>query len=78
MGLTGIVGGVRAPIILAQRSAFLNSHLLRDMVVIRTTTLALTFPTLSSGFLRAFLCGLFIGLGIYYLKNNQELPNTLT
>ena len=81
MALTSIVGHVHAPMFLAECTAFLEPHLLEDLVVAGIITLALTFVTLSGGFLRAFFCGLFLGVGIHYnffnvLKNNQELPNT--
>ncbi len=51
------------------------------MVVVGTTTLALTFLALSGGFLSVFFRCLILGIGIHYdffnvLKNNQELPNT--
>ncbi len=51
MALTCIVGCVHAPMFLAQRAAFLEPHLFRDMVVRGTTTLVLTFLALSGGFL---------------------------
>jgi hypothetical protein len=81
MALTGIMGCMCTPMLLTQRTAFLKSHLLGDLVVAGISTLLLAFPVLSSGFLRAFFCGLFLGIGIHYnffnvLKNNQELPNT--
>ena len=74
--LTGIVGRVHAPMFLAQRAAFLKPHLFRDMVVRGTSTFALTFLALSSGFLGTFLFGPFLGVGIRYyffdvLKNAQ-------
>jgi type IV secretory pathway TrbL component len=74
--LTGIVGCVRAPMLLAQRAAFLNSRLFGNLVIVGITTLALTFVALSGGFLSAFLCSLFLGVGICYyyfnvLKNAQ-------
>jgi hypothetical protein len=73
---TGIMGCMCAPMFLAQRTAFLKSHLLGDLVVAGIITLALTFLELSSGFLRAFFCSLFLRIGIHYnffnvLKNNQ-------
>ena len=51
---------------LAQRAAFLDPHLFRDMVVVGTTTLALTFLMLSGGFLSVFFHGLDLGIGIHY------------
>ena len=62
MALTDIVGRVHAPMFLAHRAAFLDSHLFRDMVVRGTTTFALTFLALSGGFISAFFCGLFLGI----------------
>ena len=41
MALTGIVGRVHAPMLLAQRAAFLDSCLFRDLVLIGITTLVL-------------------------------------
>jgi hypothetical protein len=81
MALTGIVGRVHASLFLAQHTAFLDSHLFRDTVIVGTTTLVLTFLVLFSGFHRAFFHGLFLGIGIHYdffnvFKNNHELPNT--
>ena len=70
MALTGILGRVCTPMFLAQHAAFLDSHLFRDMVVRRTTTLVLAFLALSSGFLSVFFRGLFFGIGTcYYLFN---------
>ena len=52
MALTGIVGRVRAPILLAQRAAFLDSHLFGDSNLVGTSTLVLTrVVALSGGFL---------------------------
>jgi hypothetical protein len=62
--------------LLAQRAAFLDSHLFGDSDLVGTSTLALTFVELSGGFLGTFSCGLFLGVGIHYyffnvLKNAQ-------
>ncbi len=51
MAFTGIMGRVRAPMFLAQRTAFLEFHLLGDLVVAGISTLVLTFLALSNGFL---------------------------
>jgi hypothetical protein len=52
MALTSIVGRVRAPILLAQRAAFLDSHLFGDSNLVGTSTLVLTrVVALSGGFL---------------------------
>ncbi len=60
------MGRVRAPMFLAQRTAFVEPHLFRDTIVRGTSTLALTFLALSGGFLGAFLFGPFLGAGIRY------------
>ena len=56
------MGRMHAPMFLAQRTAFLDSNLFRDTVVVGTITLVLTFLALSGGFLSAFLCCLFLGV----------------
>ncbi len=66
MAVTGIVGRVRAPMFLAQCTAFLDSHLFRDTVVLGTTTLVLPFLVLSGGFLTVFFHGLFLSIRICY------------
>jgi hypothetical protein len=70
MALTGIVGCVHTPMFLAQRAAFLNSHLFGDTLVCGTTTLVLTFLALSGGFLSVLFHVLFLVVGIcYYFFN---------
>ena len=64
--LTGNVGRVRTPMLLAQCAAFLDSHLFGDSDLMGTSTLALTFVALSSGFLGTFSRGFFLGVGIHY------------
>jgi hypothetical protein len=76
MALTGIVGRVRAPMLLAQHATFLDSHLVGDSDLVGSSALALTFVELSGGFLGTFPRGLFLGIGIRYyffnvLKNAQ-------
>ncbi len=66
MALTGIVGCMHTLMFLAQRAAFLESHLFWEMVVYGTTTFVLTFLALCSGFLSTFLFGHFPGVGIRY------------
>ncbi len=66
MAFIGIMGCMRTPMFLAQRTVFLKSHLLKDLLVAGISTLVLTFLVLSSGFLRAFFHGLFLGIGIHY------------
>jgi hypothetical protein len=61
---------------LAERAAFLDSSLFRDLDVVGTSTLALTLASLSGAVLGAFLSGLILGDGICYclfnvLKNAQ-------
>ena len=67
---------MRAPMLLAQRAAFLNSHLFGDLDLVGTSTLALTFVALPGGFLGTFSCGLFLGVGIRLLlfQRSQECP----
>ena len=73
MALTGIVGLVRAPMFLAQRTAFLDFCLLGDSKFIEISTLMLIF---SGGFFSTLLHGLILGVGTHYyffkvLKNAQ-------
>ena len=62
---------------LAERAAFLDSHLFGDSNVVGTSTFTLTPAALSGGLFGAFLGGLFLGVGICYyffdvLKNAQQ------
>jgi hypothetical protein len=75
MAFTGIMG-MHAPKFLAQHTAFLESHLPGDLVVAGICTLVLAFLVLSSGFLRAFFHGLFLGVRIHY--NFSMLSRTTT
>ncbi len=63
---TGIMGCMHAPMFLAECTAFLEPHLLEDLVVAGIITIALTFVALYGGFLGAFFHGLFLGIGIHY------------
>ncbi len=64
------MGRVRTPMLLAQRAAFLDTHLFGDSDLVGTSTLALTFVVLPGGFLGTFSCGFFLGVRIrYYFFN---------
>ncbi len=65
MTLTGTVSCVRNPILLAERTTFLVSHLFGDLDVVGISTSALTFVTLSGGLFGAILGGLFLGVRIF-------------
>ncbi len=65
MALTGITSCV-----------LLDFRFFGNLFLVGSSTLALTFVVLSGGFLNAFLCDLFLGIGICYyffnvLKNAQ-------
>ncbi len=51
-----------APMLLAQRTAFLDSHLCRDSDLMGTSTLAVTFVALSSSFLELSLVAFSLAL----------------
>ena len=57
---------MRAPIFLAKRAVFGESHLFGHSYVVGTSTLALTFLALSGGPFGAFLGSLFLGVGTRY------------